>query len=105
MTDKTGRVLLACPGGKKGAVYIPEGIEIIASYSFYFAQGVTDLYLPESLTYIEGVSFSEKSEVTVNAAGEEEYHYVVPIRFHVRKGSYGHQYAVAKGWDFEIIPD
>ena len=90
LTDKTGRILLACPGGRKGEVHIPEGIEIIASYAFYFCSGITDLYLPESLSYIESIAFPD------------EFQREDPILFHVTKGSYGYQYARSEGLDYVL---
>ena len=60
LTDKTGRILLECPAGRKGIITIPEGIEIIANYAFYYAIDVTDLKLPDSLTSIEVLALHDK---------------------------------------------
>lgn len=73
LTDKTGRILLECPAGRKGIITIPEGIEIIANYAFYYATDVTDLKLPGSLTSIEVLALHdklkerEKNEITYEA--------------------------------------
>lgn len=61
--------LIAWPGGKTGAVTVPEGIETIAAYAF-LACAVTSVTLPDSLTTIGGYAFydcTSLSEIVIPA--------------------------------------
>ncbi len=58
LLSKDGRVLYACATAAAGEVHIPEGVEAIKVRSFYRVNGLTDLYVPDSVTQIAEDAFS-----------------------------------------------
>ena len=89
LCDKGGSVLKMLPPGLEEKVQIPEGIMGI-NMDFYhnYSQKVTDLVLPETLTYIAGDSFSP-------SAGTEK------LTLHCGKESAGYQYGLRNGINVE----
>lgn len=60
--DKEVKTVIAYPGGKADTTYqVPDGVETIGRYGFYFAT-FENVVLPESLTTIEayGLSYCSK---------------------------------------------
>ncbi len=56
--SKDGATLVACPGGKEGAVKVPSGVLTIGACAFQDCDKVTDVTLPKGLTAIEAYAFS-----------------------------------------------
>ena len=62
--DKTGIVLIQCPGGKAGTYTIPNGVKSVASYAFYDCVNLTGVTIPDSVTYIGEPAFVQCSSLT-----------------------------------------
>jgi hypothetical protein len=56
--DKTGTVLLQCPGGKTGTYSIPNGVACIGDLAFYGCSGLTAVTIPNSVTNIGPGAFA-----------------------------------------------
>lgn len=50
--DKTGAVLICCPGGKMGGYAVPLGVASIGDEAFSGCAGLTDVVLPDTVTDI-----------------------------------------------------
>jgi hypothetical protein len=55
--NKTMTTLIQCPGGKAGAVTIPDGVLTIAGYAFYYCDSIYSVTIPGSVTSIGEYAF------------------------------------------------
>lgn len=54
---KDMKTLLTCPGAKKGAYTIPDGVTKIEEYAFSYCSGLTEINIPNSVTTIVYCAF------------------------------------------------
>ena len=54
---KDGKILIQFPTAREGSYDVPEGTEIVSSFSFAFCEGIESVSLPESITQISSMSF------------------------------------------------
>lgn len=59
--NKESTILLFYPGGRTGVYTVPEGVEDIAEYSFYYTKGVKKVVFPESLKHIGIGAFGDSN--------------------------------------------
>lgn len=58
--SKDGTVLLSYPQAKPGNFFVvPEGVEVIGDYAFYYCGQLTEIDLPDSLVTIGGFAFEQ----------------------------------------------
>ncbi|MBQ6888159.1 MAG: leucine-rich repeat protein [Lachnospiraceae bacterium] len=83
---KIGSAAFRYCSGFTGKLVIPEGITSIEYYTFYWCKGLNDVYLPQSISYIEQYAFEcGNSDATM----------------HCYIGSYAYNWAIENG--FEVI--
>lgn len=59
--NKEGTQLLFYPGGRTGVYTVPEGVEDITEYAFYYTKGVKKVVFPESLKHIGIGAFGDSN--------------------------------------------
>ena len=91
LTDRTGKELIACPSGLKGAVTVPDGIYVLLNYCFSGCSLITDLYIPASVMTIESLSV----DTSLARSGDME-----PYRIHAAKDSTAAVWADKWQWPF-----
>ena len=106
LMDKSGELLMMAPAGLSGEVHLPEGCTAVLGKTVHEDTDITDLYIPDSVTYIAEIAFEYDMEETgeVDEYGFEEYKPVYRFVIHCSRGSYAHQYALEYGIDF-ILED
>jgi len=57
--DRSGRELIACPGGIDGEIVIPEGVRTIRPMAFRGCYGLTSIVIPDSMEHIGRFAFKE----------------------------------------------
>ena len=50
--NKEKTSLIYCPGGKSGAIIVPDGVTEICEYAFSYCDHLTEIHLPDSVTEI-----------------------------------------------------
>lgn len=55
--DKNKRKLIRCPGGKAGALIIPDSVEVIGEYAVSRCLALTDITIPDSVQSIGDSAF------------------------------------------------
>ena len=94
LTDISGKRFLACPGGARGRVVIPDGTYSIENFSFYGCDGVEEVDIPASVILIESAAFNEYHYAD---AGERK-----KITLLVEKNSAAHLWALDNNWPFRL---
>ena len=79
-----GRELISCPSGRRGSVTVPDGVTYLGHACFYDCEGVTDIYLPDSVININGQAFKRY---------DGEY----TVTLHCAPGSYAREAAERMG--------
>ena len=92
--SKDGRTLLKCAQGAAGVVTIPDHVETLGVWSLEYLTGVTDIYIPASVTAMSSAIERHYNE-------DEEYSYII----HVYAGSEAAYNVMAAGLPYEIIPE
>ncbi|MDR0474492.1 MAG: leucine-rich repeat domain-containing protein [Treponema sp.] len=62
--DKSRKLLIICPSGKKGAFTIPSSVKTINDGAFRFCSGLTSVTIPSSVTSIGESAFHSCSSLT-----------------------------------------
>lgn len=91
LTDISGEVLLICPAGRTGTIEVPEKITRIESQAFYSCKGITDVYIPDSVTAFGSSVFSRETEYDAQTGTST---YVATLTIHCGKGSAAEKYAI-----------
>ncbi len=68
--DKTGKLLIAYPYGRKGGYKVPEGVEVIGEDAFRACAGLTSIKMAKSVKEIKRYAFLECSNLTSVVMGE-----------------------------------
>ncbi len=55
--NKSGNILICCPGGKSGAYSIPDGVITIGDHAFCFCGSLVSITIPDSVTSIGNSAF------------------------------------------------
>lgn len=56
--DKTGKSLICYPAGKHGRYNVPDGVETIGKYAFYYSERLLGVYIPDTVKTIDSSAFS-----------------------------------------------
>ena len=56
--NKAKTTLLQCPGGKQGEYTIPNSVDSIGDYTFFYCTGLTSITIPNSVTSIGDYTFT-----------------------------------------------
>lgn len=62
--NKAGTELIACPGGKKGAYSVPEGVTSIVDEAFRGCSSLSSIKLPDGVASVGAWAFSECSSLS-----------------------------------------
>ena len=92
LLTKDGTRLVAVADGYEGAVHIPEGVREVDGNLFKYARGVTDLYLPDSVTRLSWPEYKD----------DPDYAVVNALTVHVSSGSFGHRFAQERGFSWVV---
>ena len=85
LMSKDKRTLIEVPGGREGAVNIPDGTRNIGENAFFNCDKITDIYLPDTILNIGNIAVKDDET--------GEYKYVI----HCRKGTEAQKILSAMG--------
>jgi hypothetical protein len=83
-----GTRIVACASGYAGEVHVPSGVKVVDGRVFEYAPLVSDLYLPESVSFIAWL---------VDPTKPDESSHLASVTVHVSEGSFAARYAQERG--------
>lgn len=96
LLSRDGKNLYECASAYAGTVVVPDGVESILPGAFERCPYVTDIVLPESVSYLDGGSFGSYSP----SSGK-----TYPFTLHVAEGSVGESAALAQSIPYDNETD